>query len=99
MQYDKLTFGARFLTIAPALFMFSGGGGAGGGWCTCIYFRYRTYEVQIQYINTSDTLCNIFAFAYCHASVKLENVEVLYLEDGNVYRLVLKNKIATMFFS
>ena len=35
---------------------------------------------------------------YCHASVNLDNVGVLYLEDGNVYRPVLKNKIATTYF-
>ena len=28
----------------------------------------------------------------------LGNEDVLYLEDGNVYRLVLKNKTAMMFF-
>ena len=37
-------------------------------------------------------------FEYCHASVKLYNVDVLYLEYGNVYRPVLKNKTATMLF-
>ena len=37
-------------------------------------------------------------FEYCHASMIFGNEEVLYLEDRNVYRLVLKNKTATMFF-
>ena len=36
-------------------------------------------------------------FEYCHASENLEK-DILYLEYGNVYRLVLKNKTATMFF-
>ena len=35
-------------------------------------------------------------FEYCHTSVILDNVDILYLEDENVYRPVLKNKIATM---
>ena len=36
-------------------------------------------------------------FEYCHASLNLDNVDVLYFEYGNVYRPVLKNKTATMF--
>ena len=36
-------------------------------------------------------------FEYCHASLILGNVDVSYLEDGNVYP-VLKNKTAIMFF-
>ena len=36
-------------------------------------------------------------FEYCHASLILGNVDVSYLEDGNVYS-VLKNKTAIMFF-
>ena len=51
---------------------------------------------KIQYVNSSNTLNTIFA--YCHASVNLDNVVVLYLEDGNVYRPVLKNETTTMFF-
>ena len=38
-------------------------------------------------------------FEYFQASVIIDNVDVLYLEEGNVYRLVLKNNTATMFFS
>ena len=34
-------------------------------------------------------------FEYCHASVNSGNVDVLYLEDRNVCRPILKNKIAT----
>ena len=37
-------------------------------------------------------------FEYCHASVFLDNVEILYLEDGSVYNSVLKNKTITTFF-
>ena len=38
-------------------------------------------------------------FKYCYASVVLDNVVVLYLEDGYAYNTaVLKNKTATMFF-
>ena len=36
-------------------------------------------------------------FEYYHASIVLGNEDVLYLEDGNVYRLVLKNKTTTFF--
>ena len=38
-------------------------------------------------------------FEYCHASVILDNINVLYLEDLNEYRSAVKNKTATMFFS
>ena len=39
-------------------------------------------------------------FKYCYASVVLDDVVVLYLEDGYAYNTaVLKNKTATMFFS
>ena len=57
---------------------------------------YRTWEVEIQYVNSSETLNTIFA--YCHASVNLDNVDILYLENGNIYRPVLKNKTPTLFF-
>ena len=66
--------------------MFSGG---------CIYLRYRTQEVEIQYVNLSDTF---IIFAYCHASMNLDDVDVLYVENGNAYKPVLKNKTTTMFF-
>ena len=39
-------------------------------------------------------------FKYCYASVVLNNVVVLYFEDGFVYNTpVLKDKTATVFFS
>ena len=38
-------------------------------------------------------------FEYCHASVVLDNVDILYLEDGNVCRPVLKNNTTTMFYN
>ena len=38
-------------------------------------------------------------FEYCQASVLLDNVDVLYLEDGNLCIQVLKNNTATIFFS
>ena len=59
---------------------------------------YRTYEV-FQYVNSSDTLNTIFE--YCHDSVNLDNVDVLYLEDGylHVHRTVLKIKCKLCFFS
>ena len=37
-------------------------------------------------------------FEYCLASVILENVDVLYLEDRNACRPVLEKNTATMFF-
>ena len=58
--------------------------------------RYRTWEVEIQFLNLPHTLNTIFK--YCPAAVNLENVEVLYLEDGDVYRPELKITTATMFF-
>ena len=38
-------------------------------------------------------------FEYYHDSMILGNEDVLYLEDGNVYRLVLKTKPQLCFFS
>ena len=52
-------------------------------------------RVEQMYVNSSDTLNTIFA--YCHASVKLDNVDILYLENRNLFRPILKNKTATMF--
>ena len=40
---------------------------------------------------------NYGLFEYCHASVILDNVDVLYIED--VCRPLLKNDSTTMFFS
>ena len=37
-------------------------------------------------------------FEYCYALVKSDNIDDLYLEDGNVFRPVLKNEIETIFF-
>ena len=34
---------------------------------------------------------NTIISEYCHASLILSNVDVLYLEDGNVYRPAVKN--------
>ena len=62
--------------------MFSGG---------CIYIsqiqsimEYLKFSMQthLTHINT--------IFEYCHASMNLDNVIVLYLEIGNVYTPVLK---------
>ena len=50
-------------------------------------FSVQTYLIHISII-----------IEYCHASVILDNADVLHLEDGNVCRPVLKNNTATMFF-
>ena len=47
-------------------------------------------QTHLTHINT--------IFKYCHASVNLDNVHVLCLEDENVYRPVLKNKTAAMSY-
>ena len=47
-------------------------------------------QTHLTYINT--------IFEYCLAQVILDNVDVLCLEDGNVYKPVLKNNTTTMFF-
>ena len=47
-------------------------------------------QTNLTHINT--------IFKYCHSSVNLDNVDVLYLEDGNVYRPVLKNKPPNYIF-
>ena len=52
--------------------------------------RTLKFCMQTPYINT--------IFENCHAPVILDNVDILNLEDENVYRPVLKNKSATMFF-
>ena len=46
-------------------------------------------QTHLTHINT--------IFKYCHASVNLNNVDVLHLEDGNVCNPVLKNKTSTLF--
>ena len=46
----------------------------------CIYLRHRTQEVEIQYVNTSDTLSTIFE--YDHASENLDNVDVFIYKIG-----------------
>ena len=51
---------------------------------------------KIQYMQTHLTYINSI-FEYCHASVNLDNV--VFLEYGNVYRRVLKNKPQLCFFS
>ena len=58
----------------------------------------RTLKFSMQ---TCLTHINIIfeLFEYYHASVILDNEDVLYLEDGNVCRPVLKNNTAPMFFS
>ena len=49
-----------------------------------IYLRQRTLlEVEIQYANSSDTYKLYLSIAKLHA-VNSDNVDVLYLEDGNV---------------
>ena len=65
--------------------------------CTCNYLRYRTqYEVEIQYVNLSDTYKHYTGILPCFSDHIY--AVVLYLEDRNVHRLILKNKTATMFF-
>ena len=49
-------------------------------------FRMQTHLADINTI-----------FEYYHASVNLDNVDVLYLEYEHVKRHVLKNKTATIF--
>ena len=59
-------------------------------------------KIEIQYANSSDTYKHyIFThvFELCQACVVLDNVDVLYLKIGKVlYRPVMKNKTASMFF-
>ena len=71
--------------------MFGGGGG-------CIYISgiEQNWKVKVS-IQTNLTHINTI-FEYFHASANSGNVDVLYLEDGNVCRPVLKNKTSTMFF-
>ena len=63
--------------------MFSGGGN---------YLRNRTYyEVEIHYVNLSDTYKHYTGILQCFSDQQIYDVDVLYLEDGNVHRLLLKN--------
>ena len=65
--------------------MFSGG---------CNYLKYRTYEVEIQYINLSDTYKHYIEILPCFSDPRSMMTDVLYLD---VHRLILKNKTASMF--
>ena len=47
-------------------------------------------QIHLIHINT--------IFEYFHSSVILDNVNVLYLKNGNVHRPLLKNNNVTMFF-
>ena len=50
------------------------------------------------YTHYFDTYKHNINFGFCHASVNLDNVDLLYLEDLNVHKPVLENKTATVFF-
>ena len=58
----------------------------------CRKMKFRI-QLHVTLINT--------IFKYCHVSMNIYNVDVLYLENGNVHtcRTVLKTKTTTMFFS
>ena len=43
----------------------------------------RKFKISMQIYHTH-THMNTILFEYCHASVTFDNVDVLYLEDGNV---------------
>ena len=63
------------------------------GGCICTaQSRKLKFSMQIYVTHTN------IIFEHCHASVILDNVDVLYLEDGNLCRPLLKNKTETMFF-
>ena len=47
---------------------------------------------------TASSVTNRQYIKCCHASVNLDNVDVLYLENWNVDRPVLKNITATIFY-
>ena len=65
-----------------------------GGCTVCMSGAEHSWKLKF-IMQTYLTHVNII-LEYCHASVVLENVDVLYLEDGNVCRLVLKNSTTTM---
>ena len=60
---------------------------------TLQHCRKKKFRMQLHL-----TLINTI-FKYCHASVNSDNVDFLYLENGNVDRPVLNNKPQLCFFS
>ena len=70
--------------------MFSGGGG--GDVCNSGTEHNRKLKFSMETHLTQEK-----HYIY-HASMSLDNVDVLYLEDWNVYRPVLKNLTANKFF-
>ena len=64
-----------------------------------VYIKFTEHHSKLKFsMQTYLTLKNII-FKNCNASVILENSDVLYLEDGNTVRPVLKHNTTTMFFS
>ena len=63
-----------------------------------VYIKFTEHNSKLKFsMQTYLTLKNII-FKNCNASVILENVDVLYLEEGNTVRPVLKHNTTTMFF-
>ena len=61
--------------------------------------RKMKFRIQLHLTLINSIIIIYTVYKYCHASVNLDNVDVLYLENGNVDRPrpVLKNKTATFF--
>ena len=53
--------------------------------------------MEIQYANLFDIYKHSIGISPCFSDHRSYSVDVLYLEDGNAYRLVLKNERATVF--
>ena len=77
------------------------------GCVTCregLYFQWGMYtlgtqdNLKLKFSNMQIylTITNAI-FEYCPASLNLKKLDVLYLEDGDVYRPVLNIKTATLF--
>ena len=66
----------------------------------CNYLGCRTkYEVEIQSVNLPDTYKHYIGILPCFSDYRSIMSRFCNLEDGNVHRLLLKNKTATMVFS
>ena len=63
-----------------------------------VYISVTEHNMKLKFsMQTHLTHINTI-LEYCHASVIIDNADVLYLEDWNGHSLVLKNKTATIFF-
>ena len=63
-----------------------------------IYISGTKQSRKLKFSMQTYVTLRMFIFEYCHASVILDNVEILYLEDGNVCRPCFEKKTSQLSF-